>query len=54
MDDELHDNYGPEAREAVRREAELPTTRWQEEIARGLELGLQGTMSWWEGTAREA
>lgn len=45
VDDELHDNYGPEAREAVRREAELPTTKWQEEIARGLELGLQGADS---------
>ena len=32
----LHDNYGPEARYAVAREAELPTTKWEEEIARGL------------------
>jgi len=42
---ELHDNYGPEARYAVEREAELPTTKWEEEIARGLEYGLQGADS---------
>src|SRR5690606_14747172 len=33
----LHDHYGPEARYAVAREAELPTTKWDEEVARGLE-----------------
>ena len=38
----LHDRYGPEARYAVEREAELPTTKWEEEVARGLELGLPG------------
>ena len=41
----LHDNYGPEARYAVEREAELPTTKWEEEVARGLELGLPGADS---------
>ncbi len=43
--DELHDNYGPEARYAVEAEAALPTTKWEQEIARGLELGLQGADS---------
>ena len=36
----LHDRYGPEARYAVEAEARLPTTRLDEETARGLELGL--------------
>jgi agmatinase len=36
---------GPEARYAVEREAQLPTTKWEEEIARGLELGLPGANS---------
>src|SRR3712207_2616845 len=40
-----HDNYGPEARYAVEREAELPTTAWEREVARGLELGLPGADS---------
>ncbi len=38
-------DYGPEARHAVEREAELPTTMHEREIARGLELGLQGADS---------
>jgi agmatinase len=38
----LHDNYGPEAKSAVEAEALLPTTKSEEEIARGLELGLPG------------
>lgn len=42
---ELHDRYGPEARRAVEAEAELPTRAWEEEIARGLELGLPGADS---------
>src|SRR6476661_5964391 len=42
---ELHDRYGPEARAAVEAEASLPTARWEEEIARGLELGLPGADS---------
>lgn len=37
--------YGPEARYAVDREAELPTTAWEAEISRGLELGLPGAAS---------
>lgn len=41
----LHDRYGPEARYAVEAEANLPTTRWEEEVARGLELGLPGADS---------
>jgi agmatinase len=36
----LHDHYGPEARHAVEGEALLPTAKHEEEIARGLELGL--------------
>ena len=35
----------PRRRYAVEREAELPTTKWEEEIARGLELGLPGADS---------
>ena len=31
-----HDNYGLEAKYAVESEALLPTTKWEEEIARGL------------------
>ena len=42
---ELHDNYGPEARHGVAAEANLPTTKWEEEVARGLELGLPGADS---------
>jgi agmatinase len=41
----LHGHYGPEARRAVEREAQLPTTAYEREIARGLELGLQGADS---------
>src|SRR3989440_3584673 len=44
-DGSLHDNYGPEARYAVQREADLPTTKWDEEVARGLEVGLTGADS---------
>ena len=32
---EVRENYCPEAAFAVRAEAGLPTTKWQEEIARG-------------------
>lgn len=42
---ELHNNYGPEARYAVAAEATLPTTKHEQEIARGLEIGLQGADS---------
>ena len=45
MPEHLHDNYGPEARFAVEAEAALPTIRWDEEVARGLELGLPGADS---------
>jgi len=41
----LHDRYGPEARYAVEAEARLPTAKWEEEVARGLELGLPGADS---------
>ena len=41
----LHDNYGPEAKYAVEAEALLPTTKYEEEVARGLELGLPGAAS---------
>jgi agmatinase len=37
--------YGPEAKAAVEAEAGLPTTAWEREIARGLELGLPGADS---------
>jgi agmatinase len=40
-----HQHYGPEAGAAVAAEATLPTTRWDAEVARGLELGLQGADS---------
>ena len=41
----LHDRYGPEAKYAVEAEALLPTTKYEEEIARGLQLGLPGADS---------
>ncbi len=37
-----HEHYGPEARYAVEAESTLPLSKWQEEIDRGLELGLPG------------
>jgi urease subunit gamma len=36
--DDLHANCSPEAREAVAAEARLPTAKWEEEVARGLEM----------------
>jgi agmatinase len=42
---DLHDHYGPEARYAVGAEESMPTTKYEEELARGLELGLQGADS---------
>ncbi|HET7487389.1 MAG TPA: agmatinase family protein [Acidimicrobiales bacterium] len=45
VEQDLHDRYGPEARRAVAAEAALPTTMWQREIERGLELGLPGADS---------
>jgi agmatinase len=44
-DDGMHDRYGPEARYAVAAEEHLPTTKWEAEVARGLELGLAGADS---------
>jgi agmatinase len=44
-DPNLHGHYGPEARYAVEAEATMPTTKFEEELARGLELGLQGADS---------
>src|SRR5438552_14478499 len=41
----LHNQYGPEAKYAVEAEALLPTTKYEEEIARGLEIGLPGADS---------
>lgn len=41
----LHEGYGPEARYAVAAEAHLPLSRWDEEVRRGLELGLAGADS---------
>jgi agmatinase len=41
----LHEHYGAEAKYAVEAEALLPTTKHEEEIARGLELGLPGADS---------
>ena len=43
--DDMHEGYGPEARYAVAAEAALPTTRWEEEVRRGLEYGLPGADS---------
>lgn len=37
--------YGPEAKRAVEAEELLPTTAWEREVARGLELGLTGADS---------
>jgi agmatinase len=41
----VHDRHGPEAKRALEREAQLPTVGWEREVARGLELGLQGADS---------
>lgn len=38
--DGLHEQYGPEASDAVAAEARLPDAGWQREVARGLEFGL--------------
>lgn len=43
--DAMHGRYGPEARYAVAAEEQLPTTKWEAEVARGLELGLPGADS---------
>jgi len=41
----VHDRHGPEARRALEREALIPHTKHEQEIARGLELGLHGADS---------
>ena len=41
----VHDRHGPEAKRALEREAALPTKAWDAEVARGLELGLEGADS---------
>lgn len=43
--EDLHNNYGPEARYAVAAEAALPSMRGEQEIARGLQAGLSGAES---------
>jgi agmatinase len=42
---ELHAHYGAEAAFAVAAEARLPTSKWEEEVERGLLLGLPGADS---------
>jgi agmatinase len=41
----VHARHGPEAKHALEVEATIPTTKWEEEVARGLELGLPGADS---------
>jgi agmatinase len=41
----VHDRHGPEARRALEAEARIPLDGWRREIARGLEMGLQGADS---------
>ena len=36
----VHARHGPEAKHALEVEATIPTSKWEEEVARGLELGL--------------
>jgi agmatinase len=43
---ESHSEQPPtEAERALEREAKLPLTGWQQEVSKGLELGLQGADS---------
>jgi agmatinase len=42
---EVHGRHGPEAKHALEVEATIPTSRWDEEVARGLEFGLPGADS---------
>jgi agmatinase len=42
---EVHGRHGPEAKHALEVEATIPTSRWDEEVARSLELGLPGADS---------
>jgi agmatinase len=41
----VHARHGPEAKHALEVEATIPTSKWDEEVARGLELGLPGADS---------
>jgi agmatinase len=41
----VHDRHGPEAKYALEMEERIPTAGWEREVARGLELGLQGADS---------
>jgi agmatinase len=41
----VHARHGPEAKHALEVEATIPTSKWEEEVARGLELGLPGADS---------
>ena len=41
----VHDRHGPEAKRALEMEALLPTAGRDREVARGLEVGLQGADS---------
>jgi len=36
----VHARHGPQAKHALEVEATIPTSKWEEEVARGLELGL--------------
>jgi agmatinase len=42
---EVHGRHGPEAKHALEVEATIPTSRWDEEVARSLEFGLPGADS---------
>jgi agmatinase len=41
----VHTRHGPEAKHALEVEATIPTSKWEEEVARALELGLSGADS---------
>lgn len=41
----VHDRHGPQAKRALEAEESLPTAGWEREVARGLEMGLQGADS---------
>jgi agmatinase len=41
----VHARHGPEAKHALEVEATIPTSKWDEEVARALELGLPGADS---------
>ena len=41
----VHARHGPEAKHALEVEATIPTSKWDDEVARGLELGLPGADS---------